>query len=79
MVQIGAFDAKTHLPALLKRVAHGEVVQITRRGVPVAQLVPVESSSKVSPREAARSIRMGRRGVRLGGISIRALIDEGRR
>ena len=38
MVNVGSFDAKTHLPALLKRVSKGEPIQITRRGVPIAKL-----------------------------------------
>lgn len=42
---VGAFDAKTHLSQLLDRVAQGERIQITRRGRPVAQLVPCESGT----------------------------------
>ncbi|WP_428489353.1 type II toxin-antitoxin system Phd/YefM family antitoxin [Rhodopila sp.] len=41
MDTVGAFDAKTHLSALLERVAKGERFTITRHGTPVAQLVPV--------------------------------------
>ena len=39
---IGAFDAKTHLSQLLDRVEAGEEIEITRRGRPVARLVPYE-------------------------------------
>lgn len=39
---IGAFDAKTHLSQLLDRVEHGDRFEITRRGRPVARLVPCE-------------------------------------
>lgn len=38
---VGAYEAKTHLPALLARVEAGETVTITRHGHPVARLVPV--------------------------------------
>lgn len=79
MVNVGAFDAKTHLPALLKRVVKGETVQITRRGVPVAKLVPVGSQKTGNPKEAAASIRKLRSQIRLGKHSIKELIDEGRR
>lgn len=41
MREIGAFEAKTHLSALLEAVEAGEEVLITRRGKPVARLVPV--------------------------------------
>jgi prevent-host-death family protein len=37
----GAYEAKTHLPHLLDRVARDERITITRRGVPVAMLIPV--------------------------------------
>jgi prevent-host-death family protein len=78
MTSIGAFEAKTHLPKLLERVSHGETVQITRRGVPIAKLVPVGASEKRDPMEAARQIRELRQGITLGGLSLRDLIKEGR-
>ena len=43
MTEVGAFDAKTHLSSLLDKVAQGEEVLITRRGLPVARLVPAET------------------------------------
>ena len=79
MVTVGSFEAKTHLPALLDRVVRGETVQITKRGVPVAKLVPADSPGKRDAKETAEEIRRMRKGVRLGKISIRNLIDEGRR
>jgi prevent-host-death family protein len=79
MTTVGAFDAKTHLPALLERVSKGEVIQITRRGVPVAKLVPVGPAEGADPRELIRDIRAARKGAKLGGISIKELINEGRR
>jgi prevent-host-death family protein len=78
MTTVGSFVAKTHLPELLERVAHGETVQITRRGVPVARLVPVTSIEKRSPKEAACQIRELRKGITLRDLSIRDLINEGR-
>ena len=40
MITVGSYEAKTHLPALLKRVGRGERIRITKHGVPVAMLVP---------------------------------------
>ena len=40
MLEIGAFEAKNKLGALLDRVQHGEEIIITRHGKPVARLVP---------------------------------------
>jgi prevent-host-death family protein len=76
---VGAFDAKTHLNALLERVSKGEIIQITRRGVPVAKLVPPSSEDREEPRQLVRAIRAARKGVTLGKLSIKGLINEGRR
>jgi len=49
METIGAFDAKTHLSALLDRVAKGEKLTITRHGIPAAVLVPIaQTGAKLS-------------------------------
>ena len=40
MAEVGAFEAKNKLSALLDRVEHGEEIVITRHGRPVAKLVP---------------------------------------
>ena len=79
MTSVGAFDAKTNLNALLKKVAKGETIQITLRGVPVAKLVPADSEEAQDPRDIVRDIRELRKGVTLGKIQIRELIEEGRR
>ena len=61
MDSIGAYEAKTHLPRLLRRVMDGESVTITRHGHPVARLVPVEEDERTRAYEAARRIRESRR------------------
>ena len=38
MREVGAFEAKTHLSALLDEVASGETIIITRHGRPAARL-----------------------------------------
>ncbi|MGC2402100.1 MAG: type II toxin-antitoxin system prevent-host-death family antitoxin [Acidobacteriaceae bacterium] len=40
MIEIGAFDARDQFSRLLDQVQQGEEVVITRRGKPVAKLVP---------------------------------------
>ena len=74
---IGLFDAKTHLSKLVDRVERGESITITRRGVAVARLVPM-TERKRTPAEIAASIRRLRAGNRLGKITLRELIEEGR-
>jgi prevent-host-death family protein len=76
---IGAYEAKTHLPRLLDEVAKGERITITKHGVPVAVLVPPGSVGTTDADATMRRLRELRRGNRLGGLSIRELIDEGRR
>jgi prevent-host-death family protein len=79
MINVGAFDAKTHLPALLNRVSKGETIQITRRGVPVAMLISVQAETTRDAKEAADRIREARKGIRLRGLRINSMINEGRR
>ena len=79
MDQIGAFEAKNKLSALLERVEQGEEILITRRGKPVAKLVPaVPRPDRVAAREAARRILERSRSVMLGELKIEDLIAEGR-
>jgi prevent-host-death family protein len=79
MTTVGAFDAKTHLNALLRRVSKGEVIRITLRGVPIAKLVPAGPGEREDPKDVARGIRDVRKGATLGRMSIKGLINEGRR
>lgn len=79
MIQVGAFDAKTHLSSLLDRVTQGEEVLITRRGMPVAMLVPAEQAKKARAAAAIEKLRTIRRGVRLDGLDWKKLRDQGRK
>jgi prevent-host-death family protein len=79
MQSIGSYEAKTHLPALLDRVANGEEITITRHGTPVAMLVPVPGTKKPNVKETIQAILESRENWQLGGLSIREMIEEGRR
>jgi prevent-host-death family protein len=79
MNTVGLFDAKTHLSALLERVAQGEEITITKHGVPVALLIPAANRRKKDPKKVAEHIRGLRQGARLEGVTIRQLLEEGRR
>ena len=76
---MGSYEAKTHLPRLLDRVQRGERITITRHGVPIAMLVPIDRKPSMTPREAIQALREFRKGLTLDGISIRQLIEEGRK
>jgi prevent-host-death family protein len=76
---VGAYDAKTHFPELLERVGAGEEFTITKHGHPIATLAPVrKKASRQDRRAAIERIRQLSRGVSLGGLKIRDLINEGR-
>ena len=79
MKTVGAYEAKTHLPQLLDEVARGTSITITKRGVPVAVLTPPPGTQTRPDVEAAidELLRISSR-LKLGGLSIRSLIDEGR-
>ncbi|RMF70409.1 MAG: type II toxin-antitoxin system prevent-host-death family antitoxin [Alphaproteobacteria bacterium] len=79
MSTIGAYEAKTHLPKLLDRVAKGERITIARHGTPVAVLEPVEQARMPDPHTLIAEIRKFRKGHKLGDMSIREMIEEGRR
>jgi prevent-host-death family protein len=80
MRTVAAQEAKAHLAQLIDEVTQGERVTITRNGAPVALLVPVPVPSLQKPdaREIIHRLREHRRGITLGGLSIREMIDEGR-
>jgi prevent-host-death family protein len=80
VASIGAFEAKTHLSDLLDRVARGEKITITRHGVPAALLVPVtEAAPKMTHKEIVEGMRALRKRVKPGKLSVREMVNEGRR
>jgi prevent-host-death family protein len=79
METVGAYEAKTHLPRLLDRVSKGERFTITKHGVPIAVLQPVDPEKHVDISSTITALRKFRKQNRLSGYSIRKMIEEGRR
>ena len=79
MLSVGSYEAKTHLPSLLKRVAAGEQMTITLHGTPVARLVPVTAGQQPDPKTVIGQLRTFRKGRKLGNLSLGKMIREGRR
>ena len=80
MREIGAFEAKNTLGTLLDLVEKGEEIVITRRGKPVARLVPNASGfDRAGAARAAADIVARRAGVKLGSLDVKELVSEGRR
>jgi prevent-host-death family protein len=69
---VSAREANQHFSRLLGEVAAGEEVVITKRGRPVATLVPYRRRPMTPEREAAieRMLGMMRKGFRLGGLKV---------
>ena len=64
---------------ILDRVERGEEITITRHGIPVARLLPVANRDPAKIERAIDDLLRLRRGNRLRGLTIRQLIEEGRR
>jgi prevent-host-death family protein len=81
MSSVGSYEAKTHFSQLLKRVAQGEKIVITKHGQAVAMLVPAPSKNKKDVKQVIAELRAYSKRQRrtLGGLTIRDMIDEGRR
>lgn len=65
---IGAYEAKTERPALLRRIAAGECFVIAQRRVPVAELGPIASGTDPVERSTLdRALAQAARGAGLPG------------
>ncbi|HHN68086.1 MAG TPA: type II toxin-antitoxin system prevent-host-death family antitoxin [Thermopetrobacter sp.] len=79
VITVGAFEAKTKLAELLRRVEQGDEVIITRHGKPVARLL--SHDTKRSPgkvRKALEDLEALRKSMKGRDIDWRAWKEEGR-
>lgn len=82
MKSVDEHQAEAQFDELLAEVAAGASIEITKQGVPVARLVPID---EFDPKDAAASLEAWERYrdehqvVLGGGVTIRELIEEGRR
>lgn len=80
MRTIQASEAKTHLPQLLDDVERGATLVITRRGRPIARLIPEESDRQAKVERAIQGIKELRRQTR--GMTLKEILsarNEGRK
>jgi len=76
---IGSFKAKTHLASLIEDVRRGNEYTITRRGKPVAKLVPYrDTENDVSSEDIISRFDSIRKSVKTN-VSIKNYINEGRK
>jgi prevent-host-death family protein len=76
--EIGAFDAKTRLSEILRKVDQGERFTITVRGRAVADIVPTQTRSKRAVDEAVERL-MHPRIKGIPGDTVLEWIREGRK
>ncbi len=78
MRKVGLFEAKQKLSDLVERASRGERIGITRRGKLAAQIVPAQE--EVDIKEIFEGMeRIRKRAKPLRGVTIKDLIEEGRR
>jgi prevent-host-death family protein len=78
-ITVGAFEAKTHLAELLRQVSAGQVIRITQRGKPVADLMPITTNDMERSTVAAQKMLFLMKGVAVQAeIDIKSLINAGR-
>ena len=68
MFSVGVYEAKTHLPDLLNRVASGETVTIENRGTPVARLVSALADDAEGRRAVIAAMKLSRGRAVIGSI-----------
>jgi prevent-host-death family protein len=79
MRKVGLFEAKQKLSELVERASRGERIGITRRGKLAAMMGPAEKELPDLAEVFAGMDRIRRRVKLPKGVTIKSLIEEGRR
>jgi len=74
---VGVYEAKTNFTELIREVQSGETVTVTKHGHPIARMVPISEVQPVA--DAIAQLKTLRESMRLDGLSVQALREEGRR
>ena len=79
MKRVGAYEAKTKLSLLLRDVEKGESITITKHGIPVAMLVPADNRKQRPIESVIEELHRFQSEHTLLGLSLRDMIEEGRK
>lgn len=79
MREIGSYELKTHLAEVLDAVEQGESVLVTRHGKPIARLLPNAVAEREDVSTAVEALLAFPRTRLPKGVTVRSLIEEGRR
>lgn len=78
-VEVGAYEAKSHFPELLRKAKSGMAFRITNRGEHVADLVPPGAAERRAGTDAAaRMLSFVESRATPVAVDLKALIEEGR-
>jgi prevent-host-death family protein len=79
-MSIPVSDGKNRLSALIAQVERRHEFNITRRGLPLATLVPATPGfDRDKARATAQALREASSFATLGAVSIKDLVEDGRR
>lgn len=83
METIAIFEAKSRLSKILAAVEHGEEFTVTKRGEPIALIVPFRQkqhseAASQARRELIAHCRAASKAAPVEGFDVRAAIEEGR-
>lgn len=78
MKTVAIYEMKANLSHLLDQVEAGEEITVTRRGVPIARLIPEHPPVKPDVGGLIKRMKSSRRKSTLEGLNLNDLIEEGR-
>ena len=81
MKTVAVLEVKSRLSEILAAVEHGEEYTITKRGAPIARIIPARKVDPVSLAEAEEliaRIKASRKGSMLSEEEYREAVEEGR-
>jgi prevent-host-death family protein len=77
-MNIGAFEAKTHFSKIIRDVESGKVFVITKNGIPVAKLTPINRNENWESL-VEKVFAIGGRCFKGKSFDIKAAIERGRK
>jgi prevent-host-death family protein len=81
MKTVAVFEAKSRLSEILSAVEHGEEYTVTKRGAPIARIIParqIDPASMAEAQELIVRIKTSRKGSRLSEEEYHEAVEEGR-
>jgi prevent-host-death family protein len=74
---VGVYEAKTNFTELIREVQSGATVTVTKHGHPIAKIAPISEAQPIE--DTIAQLKKLRESMRLDGLSVQALREEGRR